>query len=309
MSDRLILVTGAGGFLGEHLCRQLTDSGRRVLAQVLPGERAIACEAIVEADVRSPDDLAVFANYDIEGIYHLAGSASIPVSVADPRRDFDINTGGTFNMLELARELDTRFFVFASTLSVLDPVNPPPLGEIAQHRPSSPYGAAKMAGEAYCMAYWKSYETPTRIVRASNIYGPGKIRSTVVNDVIGKLLGDPSRLEIFGDGSQVRCFLHVDDAVAGMRIAAEAGDPGEIYHVGSGEPVSILQLIEVIIDQLNLSGVEIVSAGESWKGDIRQWYADPTKLKSLGFTPQIDLPTGVAETIEWVRQSQLEACE
>ena len=309
MSDQLILVTGAGGFMGEHLCRQLTDSGKRVLAQVLPGERAPACEAFVEADVRSPDDLAVFTNYDIEGIYHLAGSPSIPLSVADPRRDFEINAVGTFNTLELAGELDLDFFVFASTLSVLDPRNDLPLDETARHGPSSPYGAAKMAGEAYCMAYWKCYQTPTRVVRASNIYGPGKIRSTVVHDVIGKLMVDPKRLEIFRDGSQVRCFLHVDDAVAGMQIAAEAGSPGEVYHVGSGQPVSILELIEVIIDQLNLTDVEIVSAGESWKGDIRRWYADPTKLKSLGFAPQIDLPTGVAETIEWVRQVQLEACE
>ena len=308
MAQPMTLVTGAGGFLGRRLCQRLTEQGRAVLAQVLPGEAQPPCTQCVTLDIRDPEQLAPLAGKSIEAIYHLAAHASVPESVEDPGFDLAVNVVGTFNLLELARKLNPTSFLFASTVSVLDPANPMPLDETAFCGPSAPYPAAKMAGEAYCRAYFRSYGLPTKIVRFFNVYGPG-IRRLVVHDLIAKLLKDPTRLEIFSDGGQVRDFLHVDDAVAGMQIAAEAGAPGEIYHVGSGQPVSIRELIGVIIDQLNLTGVEIVSAGETWAGDMRQWYADPAKLQALGFAPQIDLPAGVGLTAEWIRQSQLGPCE
>lgn len=306
MSDRMILVTGAGGFVGHRLCRQLADEGARIIAQILPGETPPPCEQCVEIDLRESAQAADLAGSDIEMIYHLAAHASVPASVEDPRLDMSVNVLGTFNLLELARSFELKAFVFASTVSVLADANAMPLSEKALFGPNAPYPAAKMAGEAYCSAYWRSFKVPTKVVRFFNIYGPG-IRRLVVHDLILKLLRDPTRLEIFGDGGQVRDFLHVDDAAAGLRCVGERGEPGEAYHVGSGQPVSILELIDAIIAALNLGEVEVVPAGESWKGDMREWYADTAKIRALGFDPQVDLVSGLAETAEWIRQNELKA--
>ena len=308
MSKRTTLVTGAGGFVGQCLCRQLAEQGARIIAQILPGESLPPCETCVEVDLREPDRLADLADCDIETIYHLAAHASVPASVEDPRMDLEVNVLGTFNLLELARRFELKAFVFASTVSVLDDTNPMPLSETAQYGPNAPYPAAKMAGEGYCAAYWKSFDVPTKVVRFFNIYGPG-IRRLVVHDLIRKLLRDPSRLEIFGDGGQVRDFLHVEDAAAGLRCVAERGQPGQTYHIGSGQAVTIRELIDAIIAALNLADVEIVSAGESWKGDMREWYADTAKVRALGFGPKVDLVAGLAETAEWIRRNEPEACE
>lgn len=308
MSDTMTLVTGAGGFLGRRLCEQLARQGRRVLAQILPGEAQPPCQRCIALDIRDPAEVQELRTHPIDGIYHLAAHASVPESVDDPRNDLEVNVVGTFNLLELARQVSPEFFLFTSTVSVLDGANELPLDERAFCGPSAPYPAAKMAGEGYCRAYCRSYGLPTKIVRFFNVYGPG-IRRLVVHDLILKLLHDPSRLEIFGDGNQVRDFLHVDDAVAGMHLVAEKGAPGELYHVGSGQPVSIRQLIAVIANQLNLTDLKIVSVGNSWKGDMPQWYADPSKVQELGFNTSVDLPTGVAETIEWIRQNELDGCQ
>jgi len=307
MAQRLTLVTGAGGFLGRRLCGRLADDGVAVLAQILPGEAPPSCERCVALDLREPAQLDPLRDAAIDTVYHLAAHASVPESVDDPRTDFEVNVVGTFNLLELARTLSLRSFVFASTVSVLDDDNPMPLAETALPGPSAPYPASKLAGEAYCRAYWRSYDLPAKVVRFFNVYGPG-IRRLVVHDLIVKLLRDPTRLEIFGDGGQVRDFLHVNDAVAGMRLVAEQAAPGQLVHVGSGQPVSIRELIDVIISQLGLEGVEIVAGPAGWKGDKRQWYADTSKVRALGFRPSVDLAEGIAETAAWIR-AQSDACE
>ena len=299
MAKTLTLVTGAGGFLGSRLCRRLTEQGQRVLAQILPGEGEPACLRCIEADVTSPAEVARLRDPAIRQIYHLAAIADVRRSLADPRTDLETNLGGTFNLLELARELEVRSFLLTSTVNALVRSGPMPLGEDAPHGPTTPYGASKMAAEAYCIAYHHCYDVPAWIVRLFNVYGPGR-RGLVVFDLISKLLDNPTQLPILGDGSQVRDFLYVDDAVAALQLVAESGTGGEAYHVGSGRPVSIRQLAQTILDQAGLSGVPIVPSGESYKGDM-SWVADIAKAAALGYRPQVELPAGIACTIEWIK--------
>jgi len=281
----------------------LTEQKYRVLAQILPGESAPVCEKCITADIRSIDQLEKILDFGIDVIYHLAGHASVPKSVEDPRMDFDVNATGTFNMLELARKMDLKCFLFTSTVSVLDPANSLPLSETAVCGPSAPYAAAKMAGEAYCKAYFRSYGVPARVARLFNVYGPG-LRKLVVYDLICKLLNDGTKLEILGDGSQIRDFLFVDDVTAGLQLISEKGQNGQVYHLGSGQPKTIRQLIDTLIRQLGLSEIEIISAAKSWKGDMPMWYADISKVKELGFKQKHDLSEGITRTIEWIRNTR-----
>ena len=308
MERSIALITGGGGFIGRRLCRALTERGRRVWAQILPGEPEPPCERCIEADVRSMADVERLCEGPIESIYHLAAHANVPESVEDPRADFEVNVAGTFNLLEMARRLELGSFVFPSTLSVLAPSNALPLAETAGVGPRAPYPAAKLAGEAYCLAYAGSYGVPARVVRLPNVYGPG-ITRLVVYELIRKALRRPAELAILGDGSQVRDFLYIDDAVEGLIAVGDRGANGEVYHVGSGEPTTIRRLAELIIGQADLADIPVVSAGETWKGDIPRWYADISKIRGLGFSPAVDLRDGIARTMEWIRKTGTDGCQ
>ena len=304
---KVVAVTGAGGSLGRRLCQVLSDQGHRVVAQILPGEAQPVCERCIPADIRSMAEVQRLADPDVDVLYHLAAHANVPGSVEDPRMDFEVNTLGTFHMLELARQMSLECFLFVSTVSVLDPSNSLPMAEDAVCGPSAPYPAAKLAGEAYCRAYCRSYGVPARVVRLFNVYGPG-LRRLVVYDLITKLLRTPTRIELLGDGNQVRDFLYVDDALAGLQLVVERGQDGEIYHVGCGKPTSIRDLVEVIIRSLGLADVDVVPTGRNRRGDMPQWYADISKVRALGFQARTDLPSGIARTIEWIRQRGTDAC-
>lgn len=302
MGDGVTLVTGGGGFIGRRLCETLTERGRSVRAVLLPGEPAPRAEQSIVADIRDAKAVEGLACADVDVVYHLAALANVPASVDDPAADFDVNVAGTFNLLQAVRPLKLKCFAFISTLSVLDPANALPLSETAFPGPRAPYPAAKLAGEAYCKAYFGSYGLPARIVRFPNVYGPG-LKKLVVYELIRKILLDPTKLEILGDGSQIRDFLYVDDAVEAMIAIERDGRDGEIYHAGSGRPTTIGQLAELIIRQADLTDIPIVPAGESWKGDIPKWYADTTKIGALGFAPKVDLADGLKRTMQWIRET------
>jgi len=300
MPESTSFITGAGGFLGHRLAEALSQGGRQVHGLLLPGESNRHLDRSVTADIRDYDAMKESITPETSEIYHLAAIASVPASVEDPRSDFETNALGTLNMLELARGLPLRAFVLTSTVSVLRPDNPTPLGEDAVYGPSSPYGASKMASEAYCTAYHHCYGVPIRIVRLFNVYGPGR-RSLVIYDLVKKLLADPTVLPILGEGFQVRDFLYVEDAVDGIVLTVDKGLPGEIYHVGSGQPVSIRALAEILIQLIGTEDACIRSSGATWVGDMPQWYADVSKIKELGFCPKVELIDGIQRTIAWAR--------
>lgn len=299
MAKEISLISGAGGFIGRHLSKAIKHRGRKVYGILLDGESNPYVNKHFVADVRDMGELEACIDPAISEIYHLAAIANVPESISDPRKDFETGALGTFNMLEIARKIKLRSFVFASSVSVLDSGNTVLFDESSAYGPRTPYGASKMTGEGYCKAYNECYGIPTKVARMFNVYGPGK-KGLVIFDLIQKLFDNTSVLTILGDGSQVRDFLYIDDAVAGIQIVAERGTPGEVYHLASGKPVTIKELVKTLITLLDLKDVRVESSGESWKGDM-PWYADITKAMALGFSPQLELTDGLARTIEWIR--------
>lgn len=287
------VVTGAAGFIGQSLVRHLLEQGEDVLA-------------IDRHECRSPTpslrlDLSqegVLAGRVRDGatIFHLAASADVAASVRDPRHDLTNTFAPLFEVLETARHQRCRV-VFPSTASVFDTSQPLPLAETAAKRPTSPYGAAKLAGEAYCAAYFRSYGADTRVARLFSVYGPG-MRRLAIHDLIGKVRRNPTEIELLGDGTQVRDYLYVDDAVRGLVAVATAGAPGEDYNVASGEPVRVIDLAREIATQMGHPAICIVPTGTSFPGDTLRWYGDVTKMRALGFTPLVTLSNGLRLTID-----------
>ncbi len=290
------LVTGAGGFIGSALVRHLADAGWEVIAAdhhgcTEPGVTAMTLDVATRgalAKVLTPGTI----------VFHLAASANVAASVRDPRHDLTNTFEGLFEVLETARTVGCPV-IFPSTASVFDPAESLPLHERAFPRPTSPYGAAKLAGEAYCYAYHRSYGADVRVARLFSVYGVG-MRRYAIHDLIRKIQKQPDEIEILGDGTQVRDYLYIDDAVRGLVTIATNGASGEDYNLAYGAPVRIDELARLIATLMGYPDIRLRYAGKSFPGDTSRWYADVTKVRSLGFTTQVSLEQGLQRTIAWM---------
>lgn len=285
------VVTGAAGFIGQALVRHLLAAGEEVLAI---DRHDVAGAPALRLDLSTQGALAGRVR-DGATIFHLAASADVAASVRDPRHDLTNTFAPLFEVLETARHGSCRV-IFPSTASVFETSQPLPLAETAAKRPTSPYGAAKLAGEAYCAAYYRSYGTDTRVARLFSVYGPG-MRRLAIHDLIAKVARNPRELELLGDGTQVRDYLYVDDAVRGLVTVATRGAAGEDYNVASGEPVTLIDLAREIARQMGHPGIDVRPTGTSFPGDTPRWYGDVSKMRALGFAPEVPLRDGLCRTI------------
>jgi UDP-glucose 4-epimerase len=287
------VVTGASGLIGRELVQLLVQDGLDVVAI---DKEPIPVEGVrwTTVDLSQPSEISQLLDANTT-LYHLAASADVRGSVSDPRYDFNNTLCAFFEVLEAARETGARV-IFPSTASVFDPRAPLPLDERAAKLPSSPYAAAKIAGEAYCAAYYRAYGVDARVARMFSVYGPRMTRMAIY-DIVRKLESNPSHVEILGDGSQVRDYLHVRDAARGLTVIASRGKPGEDYNLASGIPVTLMELTQRIARLMGCDSVRIEPTGESFAGDTPRWYASLEKIRGIGFEPEIDLESGLSETV------------
>ena len=305
-----VLVTGGCGFIGPRYVALARAAGHtvRVLDNFSTGSREALAEAlntplealdqqveVMTGDIRDAEAVAT-ATQGVDAIVHLAANAGVPQSVDHPRLDFEVNAGGTLNMLEAAREQGIRRFVFASSGAPVGEVEPPVHEEMAAH-PKSPYGASKLAGEGYCSAYFHCYGINTVALRFSNVYGPGSWRkgSVVAKFIRSALAGD--QVEVYGDGEQTRDFLFVDDLIHAIDAALTIERGGEVVQIATGIEVSVNTLVAEL--QRMLPELAIRHGGER-TGDVRRNYADPAKAATtLGWQASTELRDGLEQTVHW----------
>jgi UDP-glucose 4-epimerase len=256
---------------------------------------------LVVGDVRD-EELAVVICQRADAVIHLAASTGVIPSIEDPRSDCMDNVIGTFNYLESARMNGIGRFVFASSGAPLGEQNPPIHEEIAPH-PISPYGASKLAGEGYCKAYHGSFGLDSVVLRFGNVYGP---YSNHKNSVVGKfikhiLASEP--LPIYGDGSQTRDFIYVNDLTQAILLCLDRPNiGGEIFQIATHKEYTVLEVAEklnVLVEQHLGRKSDIVFENER-KGEIRRSYSDIGKAgRMLGFEPKYDLNEGLEKTFLW----------
>lgn len=317
------LITGGCGFIGTSLIRTLQQQGEqyiRVLDNLSTGTRAdLALVAdfsekkplqltekagnveLVEGDILD-QNLTRDVAKGMDVIVHLAANTGVGPSVEDPRKDCMANVVGTFNMLEAARHNHIQRFVFASSGAPAGEVEPPIHEELPPH-PVSPYGASKLAGEGYCSAYKRSFNIDTVALRFGNVYGPGSVhKSSVVAKFIKQAL-DGEDLEIYGDGTQTRDFVFIDDLTQAIILAAtEADIGGETFQIASNRETTIHEMTNTLVGILRQkSDVDInVINGEVRIGDVKRNYSDTTKARSrLHWQPEVTLSDGLTTTIDY----------
>ena len=301
LKGKKILVTGGAGFIGFHLCKELSESTAGVtIYDNLSSGKLENVEDIRKANFIKDDILnlkSLLATEKPDVIYHLAAQVVVPYSMENPLEDFETNARGTLNVLEKARKDDARM-VFASSAAVYGNPTKFPTSEDYGFNPFSCYGLSKVVGEEYCQMYMKQYGLDITILRFANVYGSRC--HGVISDFIDKLRNNPLKLEIIGTGLQSRDFVHVSDVVNALILAAtEEKAINKTYNVGFGKTTRIIDLAKVILKILNLSDKTIVTTtNASWQGDVNTiWFNIDKIQKDLQWHPQIDLEDNLKEMI------------
>ncbi len=303
------LVTGGAGFIGSNLVRALVAAGGsvRVLDDFSTGSKenlgGLDEVELLVGDVRDSEAVRE-AVQGAEVVHHLAALPSVARSVLDPVASHRVNAEGTLNVLVAARDAGVRRVVYASSSSVYGDTPTLPKHEGMPVSPMSPYAASKLAGEAYCRAFARSYDLETVSLRFFNVFGPrqdpGSEYSAVIPRFIGRMLaGEPP--EVFGDGAQSRDFTYVDNVVEACVLASGAGPEasGEAINVGCGERVSLVQLARTLGELLGTDLPPIFAAPRP--GDVRHSQAAISKARELlGYRPSVGLREGLERTVAWM---------
>lgn len=304
-----ILITGGAGFIGSHLTQALAAQGRavRVLDNFSTGSRAnlAGCAVdIVEGDVTDwPTVRRAVVGCDL--IFHQAALVSPPRSMAYPDLNHAVNVTGAFHVFEAARQAGLRRVVYASTAAVYGRRPGLPKRESDPTAPLTPYGAAKVMNETEAGVYNQVYGLECVGLRYMNVYGPRQDPNSPYSGVLSIFCQAAIRgqgVTIMGDGEQTRDFIFVDDVVTALLATAAAPFSAEnaIMNVGRGVAVSLNQVVTLLSDLVGRP-VPITYVAER-PGDIRHSCADITRLEQMtGFRPRIDLPTGLAATLDWLR--------
>jgi UDP-glucose 4-epimerase len=311
LAGKKILVTGAAGFIGSHLCDRLAAQGELVLVDdfsIGPRENLAQLERlsnvrIVEADVRDRERMHGLLE-GIDVVFHLAISC-LRTSLALPELSHEINAGGTLSVCLAARDREVERFVYVSSSEVYGTARSVPMAETHPLEPTTVYGASKLAGELYALACFRTWGMPVVVVRPFNTYGPREPWQGARAEVIPRFL---LRLEagrapvVYGDGCQTRDFTYVEDTVAGL-VAAAGCDAlvGDVVNVAHGREVSILRIAE-LLGRLCPRGAGAVEHQARRPGDVERHYADVGRARQLlGYAPRVELEDGLARTVEWFR--------
>ncbi len=315
MTDR-VLVTGAGGFIGSHLCESLTRAGADVVALVHyngRGDRGnleqveadvLRSLRIVTGDIRDPDLVRSL----VRGrtlVFHLAALIGIPYSYAAPTAYVETNVQGTLNLLLAARDLGVERLVHTSTSEVYGTARYTPIDEEHPLQGQSPYSASKIGADKLVESFVASFGLPVVTLRPFNTFGPRQsARAVIPTIVLQALAGGPVRL---GSLEPIRDFCYVDDTVRGFQLAGRAADvSGKTINLGTGVAVSIRDLAEKIF---GLLGTRPALQTESERvrpaaSEVMALLASWTRARALlGWSPQVPLEEGLSKTIGWLREN------
>ena len=315
---RAVMITGGLGFIGSNLARRLVDLGADVLLvdSLIPdyGGNLFNIDGIADrvrvnvADIRQQSTM----NYLVQGrdvIFSLAGQVSHIDSMRDPYTDLDINCRSQLTVLEACRNFNaTVKIVFAGTRQVYGRPKSLPVDETHLVRPTDVNGINKAAGEYYHLVYNNVFGVRGCSLRLTNVYGPRQLLKHNRQGFIGwfiRLAIEGRTIQIYGDGSQQRDFVYVDDAAdAFLRAGASDACNGEAFNVGGAAPIAHRELAEMLIRIAGSGSVEYVAwPPESKAIDIGSFYADSTKFKTTtGWRPTVALEDGLRRTIAFYRE-------
>ncbi len=295
--NKKILITGGAGFIGSHLAQELLKSGCRITIVDKISSKIPQVKSIPQNLKRFILNNGLRTGYDF--IFHLAGTASVGTSVENPFFDFEENLYQTLILLEALRSLKkSPFLIYASSAAVYGIPKKMPVSEESPTLPVSPYGVSKLAAERYVRVYSELYHLPAVNCRFFSVYGPGQ-RKQVIFDLISKIQTNPHGLAVLGDPNQTLDLIYIDDLLrAIILVTQKSRGLGEVYNIASGKSYKMAEIVRALGATLGIKPI-IRYSQDTRPGTNLQWRVDISKIKQLGFRPEITLAKGLTMTQEW----------
>ena len=318
--NKSILITGGAGFIGSHLVDNLLAEGGWQVS-VLDNFNSFYSPEIKRANIAAhlenphfslyENDFCnaeilrkIFAENRFEAIVHLGAWAGVRPSLLNPKLYAQVNIDGTLNLLDAAREVGVKQFVFGSSSSVYGINSKIPFAEDANvSRPISPYAATKAAGELLCHTFSHLYDIRTICLRFFTVYG-ARQRPDLAIHKFAKLISQGKPIQMFGDGTTRRDYTYVDDIIQGVRAAIDYDKSNyEIINLGESQTIELKELIELI--EKSLGKKALIERQEMQPGDVPLTFADISKARELlNYNPTTKIGQGIPKFVEWFRKNQ-----
>ncbi|TNJ59745.1 dTDP-glucose 4,6-dehydratase [Paenibacillus hemerocallicola] len=313
MARKKVLVTGGAGFIGGNFVQYMVEKYPEydiynldllTYAGDLSKHRDIEKEDnyfFVKADIADQETIsALFQKEQFDNVVHFAAESHVDRSITDPGIFVQTNVVGTQILLEASKRAGVSKFVHVSTDEVYGELDFNPTTFFTEEtplQPNSPYSASKASSDLLVRAYHETYGLPTNITRCSNNYGPFHFPEKLIPLTISRVLNS-QKVPVYGDGKNIRDWLHVHDHCEAIDLVMHEGKIGEVYNVGGHNERTNLEVVKTIIRALNKSE-DLIEFVTDRLGHDKRYAIDPTKLERLGWRPQYTFETGIAQTIQW----------
>jgi UDP-glucose 4-epimerase len=315
-TQRTVVVTGGAGFIGSHMCDTLIARGDRVLAidNMMLGRRENLASVIdhpdftfVEGDVMDATAFEpLFDGAQVDAVVHLAANSDIARSHATPDTDVRNTFLTTYAVLEAMRRHGVGEIVFASSSAIYGEAE----GKIAEdHGPLMPishYGAGKLASEAFISSYGENYGITSWMARFPNVVGD---RSThgAVYDFARKLKATPDRLEVLGNGTQEKPYLHVSDLIAAILTMWErTSEPRNVFNIGGTTRCTVRRMAEIVVEEWGRPArIDYTGGDRGWIGDVPKVDFDTSRIRALGWAPSLDSEGAVRAAARWMFENEV----
>jgi dTDP-glucose 4,6-dehydratase len=307
-----ILVTGGAGFIGSNYVRSLlsgglADASVTVLDALTYAGNLANLEPVrgkvefVHGDIRDAGLLAsLVPRHDV--VLNFAAETHVDRSIAGAAPFVSANVAGVQTLLEACLSGEVRTVVQVSTDEVYGTIDSGSWTEDTPVRPNSPYAAAKAGGDLIALAYARTYGLDVRVTRCCNNYGPYQYPEKVIPLFVTNLL-DGQPVPLYGDGGNVREWVHVDDHCRGIQLVLEHGSAGRVYHIGGGEELPNVELTGLLLEACG-AGWDMVRRVPDRLGHDRRYSLDDGLLRSLGYAPRVMFREGLDATVRWYQENR-----
>ena len=308
-----VLITGGAGFIGSHLCDKLVEANFiTVIDDLSLGKLENISHLIshvnfkfIKADINNCDLDKIFLDGKFDIVYHLAANSDIARSFSNPQEDISKTFMTTFSLLNVMRKFEVKKIIFSSSSAIYGMTNQKLHEDYGPLFPVSHYGATKLASEAIISSFSKNYGIKFLIIRFPNVVGE-RATHGVIFDFINKLKNNPKRLEVLGNGKQIKPYLYVKDLVnAILYLNARLPNESAVFNIGVDSRTNVKFIAENVIKIMNLSSEIIYTGGDiGWIGDVPEFDYDLTKINEFGWTAKYSSNDAVIKAINEILKTK-----
>lgn len=310
-----LLITGGAGFIGSNYIRRIIDGSLKGIDSIILLDKLTYAGTLTNLASLPPDSFE-FVQGDIcndrlvdrllsrsDAVINFAAESHVDRSILGSKVFFETNVLGVQTLLDAALRNKVETFVQVSTDEVYGSINEGSWPETDPLLPNSPYAASKAAGDLICRSYFKTYDFDVRITRSSNNYGPYQFPEKIIPFFVTNLI-DNLKVPIYGTGSNIRDWIHVDDHCSGIHLVIKRGLPGEIYNIGGGTELTNFELTRKILAIMRKSDSYIEYVSDRRGHDVR-YSVDISKIsRELQYKTKIDFEIGLNETVSWYLENE-----